>query len=104
LSAEALAKADGEGRTAPHGRFHLVLLRDADDHPRVLRRFDVTLALLRETGVSASILPIEGTTLIEKFFATLLVGDWASYTLALALGVDPSPVSMVEDLKKRLKE
>jgi glucose/mannose-6-phosphate isomerase len=92
------------GWTNPHGRFHLVLLRDADDHPRVLRRFDVTLALVRETGVSASILPIEGATLIEKFFSTLLVEDWASYGLALALGIDPSPVSMVEELKKRLKE
>lgn len=94
----------GEGRSNPHGAFHLVLLRDADDHPRVLKRFEITLALLRETGLPASIVPIEGSTMTEKIFSTLLVGDWASYTLALALGTDPSPVPMVEDLKRRLKE
>lgn len=92
------------GWTNPHGRFHVVLLRDAADHPRMQKRFEVTLALLRERGVSASVVPIEGATLIEKFFATLLVGDWASFTLALALGTDPSPVPMVEDLKKRLTQ
>lgn len=91
------------GWTAPHGRFHVVLLRDTEDHPQVQKRFDATLTLLREKGISASLVPIEGTTLIEKCFSTLLVGDWASYQLALVLGVDPSPVPMVEDLKNRLK-
>lgn len=94
----------GEGRSHPHGTFHVVLLRDADDHLRVQKRFDITLALLREKGISSSIVPITGTTLTEKMFSTLLIGDWASYQLALALGVDPSPIPMVEDLKRRLKE
>lgn len=92
------------GWTNPRGRFHVVLLRDADDHPQIQKRFEVTLALLRERGVSASVVPIEGDTLIEKFFSTLLVGDWASTALALALGVDPSPIPLVEDLKKRLTQ
>lgn len=91
------------GWTQPHGPFHVVLLRDADDHPRLQKRFDITLALLREKGISSSIIPITGTTLIEKTFSSLLLGDWASRALALALGTDPSPVPMVEDLKKRLK-
>lgn len=91
------------GWSAPHGRFHVLLLRDADDHPRVLKRFEITLGLLQEKGVSASMVPIEGSTPLEKVFSTLLVGDWASYLLALDLGVDPSPVQMVEELKRRLK-
>jgi hypothetical protein len=36
-------------------------------------------------------------------FSTLLVGDWLSYRLALELGVDPTPVAMVENLKRRLR-
>ncbi|TSC72590.1 MAG: glucose/mannose-6-phosphate isomerase [Parcubacteria group bacterium Gr01-1014_38] len=87
-----------------HGAFHVVLLRDANDHPRVQKRFDITLALLREKGIASTIVPITGTTLPEKVFSSLLVGDWASTALALAHGVDPSPVPMVEDLKKRLKD
>ncbi|MDP3685630.1 MAG: bifunctional phosphoglucose/phosphomannose isomerase [bacterium] len=91
------------GWTQPHAAFHVVLLRDADDHPRVQKRFDITLALLREKGISSSIVPITGTTLTEKIFSTLLIGDWASTALALAQSIDPSPVPMVEDLKKRLQ-
>lgn len=92
------------GWTIPHGSFHLIVLRDENDHPRVLKRFDVTLDLLRKRGMSVSMVPIEGISVTEKLFTTLLVGDWLSYELALALGMDPSPVLMVEDLKKRLKE
>lgn len=92
------------GWSSPRGRFHVVLLRAADDHPRVQKRFEITQTLLREKGISSSMVPIEGTSLVEQIFSTLLVGDWASYGLALALGVDPSPVPMVEDLKRRLKE
>lgn len=92
------------GWSQPHGAFHVLLLRDADDHPRNQKRFDITLALLREKGISSSIVRITGATALEKIFSTLLLGDWLSTLLALALGVNPSPVPMVEDLKRRLKE
>ncbi|TSC64322.1 MAG: glucose/mannose-6-phosphate isomerase [Parcubacteria group bacterium Gr01-1014_106] len=104
LPAEALAKAGGEGRSQPHGAFHIILLRDPADHPRIQKRFDITLALLQEKGISSSIVPITGASLPEKIFSTLLLGDWMSTLLALALGINPSPVPMVEDLKRRLKE
>lgn len=92
------------GWTSARGPFHLLLLRDETDHPRTLKRMEITAALLHERGVSATVVPIEGETRLEKMFSTLLVGDWLSYRLALELGADPSPVAMVEDLKKRLKE
>lgn len=84
--------------------FHLLMLRDPEDHPRILQRMEITTALLRTIGVPATMVPIEGGTRLEKMFSTLLMGDWFSYRLALELGVDPSPVTMVEDLKKRLKD
>lgn len=92
------------GWSRPQGKFHAVYLRAADEHPRVQKRFEITQALLREKGISASLVPIEGKNLAEQIFSTLLVGDWASYGLALAYGIDPSPVPMVEKLKKRLQQ
>jgi hypothetical protein len=50
------------------------------------------------------VVPVVGRNLVEKIFSTLLVGDWASYELALAMNVDPTPVQMVDDLKDRLKQ
>lgn len=91
------------GWTFAHGPFHVILLRDSEDHPRVVRRFEITRSLLQERGIPATVVPLEGNSPVEKIFFVLLVGDWASYALALALGVDPSPVPMVEDLKKLLK-
>lgn len=87
----------------PQGPFHVVYLQAADDHPRVQKRLAVSEALLREKGISGSIVPIEGRNLVEQIFSTLLVGDWASYGLALGYGIDPSPVPMVEELKRRLR-
>lgn len=90
------------GWTKPHGAFHLLILENPDDHPRVLKRMEITAALLRKNGIAATLVRIEGGTQLEKIFSALLLGDWVSYRLALTLGVNPSPVAMVEDFKKRL--
>jgi len=45
---------------------------------------------------------MQGLTKIEKILNTLLLGDWASYYLALSCGQDPVPVAIVENFKKRL--
>ncbi len=92
------------GWTRRQGPFHLVLLRDADDSPCVLRRMDLARSILAEGGLESSVVPIEGSSLVEKIFRTMLVGDWTAYELALAAGVDPTPVPIVESFKRRLKE
>jgi len=38
----------------------------------------------------------------EKMFGSILVADFASYYLALKYGINPTPVDMVESLKKLL--
>jgi glucose/mannose-6-phosphate isomerase len=91
------------GWTKRHGAFHVVLLRDPSEDHRILHRMDITRELLAHHEVCSSVVPIEGKNLLEKTFTSLLVGDWASYELALALGVDPSPVEMVEELKRVLQ-
>lgn len=92
------------GWTQRRGPFHIVFLRDGQEDPRIVKRMDLTRELLCEHGVPSAVVEITGQTLLEKLFCTLLVADWASYELALALGVDPTPVEMVEDFKGRLKD
>jgi len=91
------------GWTDRRGPFHLVLLRDKADLPAIEKRFRNTAAILCEHGVSSSVIPIEGGSHVEKIFRTLLIGDWASYELALALGHDPTPVELVEKFKDLMK-
>lgn len=90
------------GFTNPQGSFLAIMLRDPDDHPKNLRRFEVTAQLLREKGISVEILDMEGESVYYKVFASLLLGDFTSYHLALRNGIDPTPVAMVEQLKKML--
>jgi glucose/mannose-6-phosphate isomerase len=78
------------------------MLRDRDDHPRNLKRFEVTAGLLREKGVEVEILDMKGETVYSKMFRSIALGDFASYYLALEYGQDPTPVDMVEQLKRTL--
>jgi glucose/mannose-6-phosphate isomerase len=90
------------GYTNPQGKFLVIMLRDGEDHPKNLKRFDVTAELLREKGISVEMLDMEGESVYYKVFASLLLGDFTSYHLALKNGIDPTPVAMVEQLKKLL--
>lgn len=45
---------------------------------------------------------LTGTDLMNSTFEGVLVGDYCSYHLAQNYGIDPTPVAMVEDFKKRL--
>lgn len=90
------------GFSLPQGPFHVIMLRDPDDHPKNLKRFDVTADLLREKGIFVDILDMEGETVFNKIFSSILLADFASYHLALRYATDPTPVDMVEKLKKLL--
>ena len=90
------------GYTNSQGKFIIIMLRDADDFTRVNRRFDVTADLLREKGVEVEVIDMPGESVFEKMFGSILIADFASYYLALKYGIDPTPVDMVEDLKKML--
>lgn len=90
------------GYTLPQGSFHVIMLRDPEDHPKNLKRFEITAELLRKQGTSVEILDMEGENVFNRMFDSILLADFASYALALENGVDPTPVDMVEDLKKQL--
>jgi glucose/mannose-6-phosphate isomerase len=90
------------GFSLPQGPFQVIMLRDPDDHVKNLKRFDATADLLREKGIFVDVLDMEGKTVFNKVFSSILLADFASYHLALRYGTDPTPVDMVEKLKKLL--
>ena len=82
--------------------FFIIILRDPDDHPRVLRRMDTAAKLLSDRGLSVETLALHGSTVLDKIFASLILADWASYYTALGYGVEPEQVPMVEEFKKMI--
>lgn len=90
------------GYTNPQTKFFVVMLKDPDDDPRNLKRYEATAKLLRDNDVECEIMDMEGDNVFYKMFASLAIADWASYYLALEYKQDPTPVKIVENLKKIL--
>lgn len=90
------------GFTKTQGRFHSIMLRDQNDHPRNIKRYKITADILRNYGVDSTIVDMPEGEILYRIFATLQIGCWASYYLALKYEIDPTPVDMVEELKEEL--
>ncbi|MFH1187046.1 MAG: bifunctional phosphoglucose/phosphomannose isomerase [Candidatus Levyibacteriota bacterium] len=90
------------GYTNPQGKFFIIMLKDNEDNIRNLNRYNATAILLRKRGIDSEIINMEGENVFYKMFSSIYLADWTSYYLALTYNQDPTPVKMVEDLKKIL--
>jgi glucose/mannose-6-phosphate isomerase len=90
------------GFTNPQAKFFIIMLKDNSDNPKNLKRFESTAQLLKEKGIESTIINMDGEDLFSKMFLSITLSDWTSYYLALEYGQDPTPVDMVEKLKKIL--
>jgi len=90
------------GFTNPQGKFHIITLMDKKDHPQNIKRMEITAKLLKKKGIGNTIIEMPDDNIFNTIFSTLILGDWVSYYLALEYGQDPTPVVMVEELKKML--
>lgn len=78
-----------------------VLLRNPRDNPRIRKRMDITKKIM-EQRTKVYGLEIKGNSLLARLFYAIYVGDYASYFLALKDRTDPTPVEVIEALKKEL--
>ncbi len=84
--------------------YAVVYFRDPASHPAVHRRFETMREVLEGTRISFSEWEMRGESRLERVFSALLIADWISYYAALLAGVDPTPVALVEEFKRRLSE
>jgi glucose/mannose-6-phosphate isomerase len=84
------------------GRFSAVFLDDSDAHPRVKARMDLTEQLISGNAAASFRLETRGQTSIERVISLVLLGDLVSIYLATLRGVDPGPVTVIEELKAEL--
>jgi len=91
------------GWTRSLGPFSFLFLQDENDSPEIKKRMQLTTKLLQAKNLPVEFVKVSGLTPLEKLFRSLVFGDWLSYHLALFYGVDPTPVEMVEEFKKLLK-
>ena len=86
-------------------KFYFIILKDADDDPRILKRMDVLEKLYKARGLSVQTLELKKEKNIWlKIFSSLILADWMAYYTALGYGLDPEQVPMVEEFKKLILE
>jgi len=84
-------------------KFAVVMIRDRYDHERIKKRMDICRDIM-EVNVDVEEVETQGEGLLARMFSAIYLGDYVSYYMALWNRVDPSPVEIIEDMKKRLVE
>lgn len=72
------------------------------DHPQIKKRFVLSDKLLSGKRPKAWQIAAEGETVLEELLWAVALGDMTSIYLALLNGVNPTPVDLIEKLKKEL--
>jgi len=81
-----------------------LFLRAPSDHPRNRLRVDLTKQAFMLEGPNTDFLDARGDSPLAHMWTLLLFGDYMAYYLAIAYGVDPTPVDALTNLKDALKE
>lgn len=73
-------------------------------HPRVLLRYDFTRGLLEKAGAGVAEVAPEGRSALAQIMHLVLFGDYVSVYLAFLYGVDPTPTTVIDELKAWLAQ
>lgn len=82
--------------------FAVVDLISSFEHPRILRRFEVSDRLLSGMRPKAIQVHAEGDTILKQLLYMIMLGDFATIYMGILNGVDPSPVALIEKFKHEL--
>ncbi|TDB97774.1 SIS domain-containing protein [Actinomadura sp. 7K534] len=88
----------------PEHALHLVMMRDVDEHPRLRKRSEASTAMARDRGVAVTEIRAEGEHPLERIATLIALADYVTVYLAIALGVDPTPVPAIQELKARISQ
>lgn len=82
--------------------FAIFDLKSRFEHPQVLRRFEISDQLLSGKRPKAIEVEMKGDSLLGQMLWGAILADFASIYVAILNGVDPTPVPLIEKLKKQL--
>lgn len=83
--------------------FYILIINDEKDHPRIKKRIEVFKKLIRSYDISITEISITGDNYLTRIISSIWMGLFLAYYLALEYNRDPSPVKIIESLKKQLK-
>jgi len=81
----------------------VLFLRSNFEHPRTTIRVGINQQIIKQKSSHIMEVEAKGKSLLGQLFYLLHFGDWLSYFLAEFNKVDPSPVAVIDFLKKELE-
>jgi len=81
-----------------------IFLRSPSDHPRNRLRTDLTKDAFMLEGMNTDVADARGETPLAHMWTLILFGDYMSYYLAMAYGVDPTPIQALVAFKQAMTE
>ncbi len=84
------------------GPFSAIFLDDADCHPRMAGRTELTRQIVEPHVASTHVVSSVGETSAERVLSLILLGDLVSLYIAVLRGEDPGPTSSIDQLKGEL--
>lgn len=91
------------GPEALLGKTMAIFLRAPADEPALTRRIEATRHVLMVEGYNTDSIDGVGETRLAQQWTCLHYGDYAAYYLAVAYGIDPTPIPAIELLKEQLR-
>ena len=83
-------------------KYSIILIRDHDEPPEIRSRIETTKSLMHHKAKKVLEIHARGEGKLAKMFSVLRVGDFTSVYLAILQGVDPTPVKIIEEVKREL--
>ncbi len=82
--------------------FAVVEIRSDLENERVQKRFEITERLLSGKRPAPIVVQPVGETVLQQLIWSITLGDFVSLYLAILNGLNPTPVELIEKLKKEL--
>ncbi|SNZ15309.1 bifunctional phosphoglucose/phosphomannose isomerase [Hydrogenobacter hydrogenophilus] len=79
-----------------------LLMFDPEEHPRVIKRVQITEEILRDFGVVPKVIKGEGESFLHRILYLVHLGDWVSLYLSELYKYDPLPVKTIDLIKSKL--
>jgi len=81
----------------------VVFLRDPEDHPQVRKRFDLTREVIEGKAGVVREIQSEGNSRLARILSIVYLGDFTSLYMAYLNRLDPTPVTVIDVFKNKLK-
>lgn len=84
-------------------KFYFIFLVDPADFPRIKKRMKIAKEILEKDGMKVKEIKLEGKSIAQKVFSSIVLVDWITFYLAQAKKVNPEEVLVIERFKKLMK-